>query len=49
MKKGVIHGKKEKRGTCGPFFDEPGTNALKYVASDYNIEKKLLKEEIADH
>lgn len=40
MKKGIIHG---KRGQRGPFFDEPGTGALKYMESDYNIEKKILQ------
>ena len=46
MKKGIIHGKKGQRG---PFFDPPGTGGLKYVESDYNIEKKILREELADH
>ena len=39
MKKGVINGKRGKRG---PFFDEVGYGALKYMESDYNIEKKIL-------
>lgn len=40
MKKGVIHG---KRGQRGPFFDYPGENGNKYIESDYNIEKKILR------
>lgn len=46
MKKGLIHGKKGQRG---PFFDEPGTGALKYVESDYNVAKKERTKEIAEH
>ena len=46
MKKGVLHGKKGQRG---PFFDMPETHGNKYIESDYNIEKKILREELADH
>jgi len=46
MKKGIIHG---KRGQRGPFFDEPGTGALKYVESDYNVAKKIATAELAEH
>lgn len=46
MKKGVMHGKKGQRG---PFFDHPGEMGNKYVESDYNIEKKILREELAEH
>ena len=46
MKKGVLHG---KRGQRGPFFDYPEQGANKYIESDYNIEKKILREELADH
>lgn len=46
MKKGVIHGKRGKRG---PFFDMPLEMGNKYIESDYNIEKKILREELADH
>lgn len=46
MKKGVLHGKKGQRG---PFFDYPNENGNKYIESDYNIEKKILREELADH
>lgn len=50
MKKGLIHGKGvNKHGEHGPFFDIDGTGALKYVESDYNVEKKLLTAEHADH
>lgn len=46
MKKGVLHGKKGQRG---PYFDMPETLGNKYIESDYNIEKKILREELADH
>lgn len=46
MKKGVMHG---KRGQRGPTFDWPETNGNKYIESDYNIEKKILREELAEH
>lgn len=46
MKKGVMHGKKGQRG---PFFDNPGEIGNKYEPSDYNIEKKILREELAAH
>ena len=46
MKKGIIHG---KRGRRGPTFDWPLENGNKYIESDYNIEKKILREELADH
>lgn len=46
MKKGVLHG---KRGQRGPFFDMPEQHGNKYMESDYNIEKKILREELAEH
>ena len=46
MKKGVMEGKRGKRG---PFFDYPNEMGNLYMASDYNIEKKILREEIAAH
>jgi hypothetical protein len=41
MKKGMINGKRGPQYR-GPFFDEVGYGALKYMESDYNIEKKIL-------
>lgn len=46
MKKGIIHG---KRGQRGPYFDWPLEVGNKYIESDYNIEKKILREELANH
>ena len=42
MKKGVLHG---KRGQRGPFFDMPNELGNKYIESDYNVEKKILRDD----
>lgn len=42
MKKGIIDGKKEKRG---PTFGGP----IPYMESGYNIEKEILRKEMNDH